>query len=496
MLITNPLILSVLEKYKNIYALKYLGVLANWDTETYMPSKGIEMRGQVMGKIEKLVQQLSLDPDFVRDIETLEIQQDQLNDYEKAVLRILSKANKKYRKLPAEFVEQFAELTAKSSTVWAEARKENDFKKFQPYLQDVFTKTKQMADYLGYESHPYEALIEDYEPGMSMNDFENYFTQLKAILSKFDLSKVKPVTKLPVDFDIEQLKKINNFILNYFNYDKNSMRLDESAHPFTNSNAINDIRITTNYHKDSPLSAIFSTIHEYGHGLFAYQTNPELEYTPQFADISYGIHESQSRFWENIIGRRKSFLKILLPEIQKLGPDYESIDLETVYAAANNVTPSLIRVEADELTYHFHILIRYEVEKAILDGKVSIEEASEFWNSKYEEYLGVKSENFADGIMQDIHWSLGYIGYFPTYSMGTVLSAVVAEKIEAELGNLDDLIGSAEGIQKIQNWLKENIHKDAGTYTYTELVKRFTGKPLDFAPWERYLTEKFSYLLK
>jgi carboxypeptidase Taq len=274
------------------------------------------------------------------------------------------------------------------------------------------------------------------------------------------------------------------------------MRLDESAHPFTNSNAINDIRITTNYHKDSPLSSIFSTIHEYGHGLFAYQTNTELEYTPQFADISYGIHESQSRFWENIIGRSKTFLNLLLPQIQKLGPGYESIDLETVYNAANNVTPSLIRVEADELTYHFHILIRYEVEKAILEGIISIDKAPEFWNSKYEEYLGVKSETFADGIMQDIHWSLGYIGYFPTYSMGTVLSAVVAEKIEADLGEIEKLITTSEGISKIQSWLKGNIHKDAGTYTYTEIMNRLTGKPLDFAPWEKYLTEKFSYLLK
>jgi carboxypeptidase Taq len=496
MFITNLTLKSLLEKYKPVYALRYLSALTNWDSETYMPHKGIDARSKVLGITEQVIQQQILDPGLINDFKQLTTEYDKLNDIEKNVWQILNRSITKYQKLPSNFVDEYTALVSKSASIWAQARQDNDYPTFKPYLEKVFTYTKRMADYIGYENHPYEALVGDYEPGMTMKDFDQYFTQLKTILSKFDLSKVKDQADLNMPFDQDKLRDITLFILNYFSNDPDSLRLDESAHPFTNSVAINDVRITTNYHKASPLSAIYSTIHEFGHGLFARQTSPELEFTPLFTDISYGIHESQSRFWENIVGRRAEFLKILLPEIHKLGPEYQELTTDKVYNAANEVTPGLIRIEADELTYHYHILIRYEVEKALLDGKINFDQAPDYWDSLYEQYLGIKADKIANGIMQDIHWSLGYIGYFPTYSLGTILAAAIAQKLEQDLGNLADLIITKEGILTIQNWLKVNIHQYGGGYTYTQIFTKLNGKGLDLKPWEEYISNKFSYLLK
>jgi carboxypeptidase Taq len=496
MLFTNQNIKALLAKYSEIHALRYLISLANWDTETYMPREGVASRGRIIGQTEAMAQKLFLNPEFAHDLSLAGEQLSELNDEELAVYRILTRYQKKYQKVPAKFIQNYAELTSHSSTVWAKARRENNFKLYQPYLEKIFAQSRELANYLGYEHHPYEALVDEYEPGMEMNDFENYFIALKKVLYKFDFTKKNEAIDLPQFSSKQAQKELVDTILNRLNFDKSRIRLDQTPHPFTTALAINDVRVTTNYDSDYSLFAIYSSIHEFGHGLFGMQTNPELEFTPQFIDISYGLHESQSRFWENRIARNRAFVDYILAETQKLQSSYKDITEQQFYDAVNEIHPTLIRVQADELTYHYHILIRYEIEKALLEKSITVAEAPEYWNSKYQEYLGIKPSNDAEGILQDIHWSLGYVGYFPTYSMGTIMSAAIGETIENDIGEIDDLSGSSAGIKKIQHWLKENIHQHGGTYTYKQVFQKIAGVDLSIEPWERYMRKKFSHLLR
>lgn len=488
-MIKDKRIKSLLEKYKTIYSLKYLLLLSNWDIETYMPKKAIYARGIVSGKIEALIQELSLQPEFVSELKGLyEYTREKdidLSDEEKAIIRTLWHTHTKYTKLPRTFVEEYTNLVSTSSTVWAKAKNKNDYEIFKPSLKKIIDMTLEYCNYIGFKNHPYEALITDYEPGMTMDDYESYFVDLKNVLSQFNIHKLNQVKKLPDSYSVIESKKLISEILKFFKSDEVSFRLDESEHPFTNSIGTNDVRLTTNYTSPSPFSEIYSTIHEFGHGLFGLQTSEELEFTPLFYDISYGLHESQSRYWENVVGRGKDFIHWLKPKLSKLNEVYKSFSEDDIYDIVNKVQPSLIRIEADELTYHYHILIRFEVEKALLEKKITVDEAPEFWNSKYMEYLGIRPGNFSEGILQDIHWSIGALGYFPSYSFGTVLAAAIGEKNKPMMSEID----------KTQKWLKENIHKYGGTYTYPEVSLRLTGKRINLAPWENYMKEKFNNLL-
>jgi len=496
MFIKDKRIKLLLEQYKPIYSLKYMLLLSSWDTETFMPSEGVTARGFSTGNIEGLIQKLFLEKDFAKALLDIDPEDKKLTVTEAMIVNRLRHKYDKYTKLPSEFVNRFAALTSTASTVWAKAKSENDFEMFKPYLEKIFTYSREAAGYLGYKENPYEALIEDYEPEMTMNDYDSYFTELQKTLSHFDISGISKIKELSDEFSIEALKGIVADILSEFRADKTFIRIDESSHPFTNAIALNDIRITTNYNKSSPFSAIYSTVHEYGHGLFGHQISPELEYTPIFDDISYGLHESQSRLWENLIGRNMGFVKWLTPKINLLGGDYKHLTASEVYDQVNRVAPSLVRIEADELTYHYHILIRYEVEKDLLNCRVKVSDAVELWNGLYEKYLHIRPKKLSEGILQDIHWSIGAVGYFPSYSFGTILSSIIYEKMKEKLGSATDNVFKPGNISKIQNWLKENIHQYGGTYSYKDVSQKFTGKAISIEPWASYMANKFSKIYR
>jgi carboxypeptidase Taq len=494
----NKVVLELLSKYKSVWALLHLQALGSWDSETYMPSSGLNTRGEALAKVSSLVQDLLVNKDFRKLLDEAK-EQSNLNDAEVGLLRLLERDFEMNEKLPKAFVEKYAKTVSESQAVWREARQQNDFKKFQPYLERIVNLTIEQADYLGYKDHPYDALANIYEEGWNTKDIEKYFSSIKAPLTSL-VKKIKTNSQNTTDdysslkYDIEVMKRVNKYALELFKYDNSVIRLDESAHPFTQEISIEDCRITTRYPEESWGSSLSATIHEFGHGLYSSQINKEFEFTPLSFATSLVLHESQSRFWENFIGRSKEFLKQIEHFIPDLSPEikqiYSKTGIEGVYKYFNNVSPSLIRIEADEVTYHSHIMLRFEIEKALVEKSIKVQDLPEIWNHKMNEYLGVVPKTDSEGVLQDIHWSMGSIGYFPTYSMGTALSAQLRSYMENDLGGLQDLITNKKYV-KIKKWLGEKIHLFGPTYTMKDLLKKQFNAELDPSFLLKYLENKY-----
>lgn len=496
----NPIILQLNQKYQLISSLNQLLALSGWDLETYMPQNGASNRGLVSAKVSSLIQKLYLDKDFVKLVEEASKQTD-LNDYELGILRLLKKNLYNFFKLPPEFVKEYAKVTNEGMVAWREAKDKNRYDIFSPFLKKIIDLSIKQAEYLGYDNHPYDALLDNYEEDLKTSDVEKYFESIKPTLvevlkyikqSKKYTSRIHPLEK--ETYNEAELEKLNYKVLEHFNYDKNNLRLDRSAHPFSQGINTKDVRITTRYLGRDFGATISGTIHEFGHALYDMQTDDSFDFTPISNAVSLVLHESQSRFWENMVGRNLEFLRVMLPKIKRLGDNYKNYSLTDYYRYFNKVKPSLIRVKADEVTYHFHIMIRFEIEKMMIERKVDVKDLPEIWNSKYREYLGIKPKNYGEGILQDIHWSMGAIGYFPTYSMGTVLSAFWAKKIEEEVGNISKLVKTSEGIKKIQKWLKENVHQYGPTYTVKDLLKKKFNTEFSVEYWKEYIREKYMEL--
>lgn len=482
----NKKILQILEYYKNLWALSYVSGVAHWDLETYMPQKGAMARGEALAKISTLRQKMFLDKDFVKLIHDSQ-KQKELTDAEKAVVRVLSKALVIYEKLPAQFLEEFEKLTNKATITWRAAKEANDFKLFQKDLAKIFEMNVKSAEYIGYKDSPYDTLLDQFEEDLTAKQVEEFFEVIKSPLLSL-LKSIKGSDKYQKDHELEntsydkiKIESLNNKILNLFWNDMERFRLDISSHPFTTSFSKNDTRITTWYHKKDFARSLLATIHEFGHALYDLQSSDELEMTPIAGGSSLVIHESQSRFWENFVGRSTAFIKHFKKDFEaSVG---KKLTTDEIYTYFNKVSPSFLRVEADEVTYHFHIMLRFEIEKGIVEGKLKVADLPEIWNSKMKEYLGITPKKHSDGVLQDIHWSGGMVGYFPTYSMGTFLGAQWEDKLGKELKDMN--------IEKIKSWLENNIHKYGSTYTMPELLK---VNKMKFDPMVNigYLKDKYS----
>jgi len=493
---TNKIIVQLLEKYKTIWSLRYAVALAGWDLNTYMPEDGVTARGEMIAKISSLKQKLFLDKNFVKLIKLAEKEKN-LGDYEKGVLRVLKRSLERYEKLPSEFLEEFSKVTSESQIVWARAKKNDDFSIFAPYLDKIVDLSLRQSEYIGYKEHPYDALLDDYEENLLTSDLDKYFDSIRDFLidllgyieKSTNFFAVHPLKK--EEYDIDKMKKLNCDVLKFLRSDPKKLRLDVSSHPFSQYLGRSDARITTWYSKNDFQQSLSGTIHEFGHALYNLQCDPSLDYTPIDRGSSLVVHESLSQFWEKIIGKSENFTNNFYNNIASLSPEIRKYTAKDIFRYFNIVKPSLIRVEADEITYHFHIMIRYEIEKDLIEGKIKTKELPEIWNAKYKKYLGIVPENSSEGILQDIHWSIGNIGYFPTYSMGASLGAMWKFYLENDLGNIDKLINDNGGIQKIQDWLKNKIHKYGTTYTFKKLVKKSTGEEFTSKYFKQYLTDKY-----
>ena len=493
----NPTIKEILEYFKTWWALDHLQGVAEWDLRTYMPEDGASARGMALAKATVLKQRLFLDKKFTGLIKKAEKEKN-LNDYERGIVRVLKRALRQYEKLPPDFLEEFDKVTTEADAVWRKAREKNNFALFAPHLEKIVKLCRKKAEYLGYKEHPYDALLDEFEEGLTTMDVEKFFSSIKQPLKKLleNIKKSKRYkTKHPLEkeaYDLKKMEVLNQKILEFFQFSPKRLRLDVSAHPFTIYFSINDARITTRYEKEDFVRSLSSTTHEFGHALYGMQCNPELEYTPLFdTDLSLIIHESQSRFWENIVSKTKEFIQEMRKEIIIMNPKLKKYGVDEMHSYFNLVKPSLIRTEADEITYHFHIMIRFEIEKVLIEGKIKVSDLPRAWKAKYKEYLGIEPKTDSEGVLQDVHWAHGAIGYFPTYSMGTFLSGLIKHELEHELGSINNLIKSKEGINKIQIWLKEKIHQYGSAYTMKELVKKSFKKDLNTSYHMDYLERKY-----
>ncbi|RLE47237.1 carboxypeptidase M32 [Candidatus Woesearchaeota archaeon] len=495
--VKNEKIKAVLKEYKPVWAIAHAQKLMGWDAETYMPTAGFEDRGDAEGVLAGLSQKMMLSNSLRKKI--MKASKEPLNNTEKGILRVLKREISILDKLPPSFVERFAQISSKARIYWRKAKQQNNFKLFQRFLQEIVDMSIKKAEYLGENKKPYNALLDLNEEGLTMKKMDNIFSAIKtplknalkkAVNSKHFL-KMHPLQK--ERYSKEKMNELNHKILDLFRFDQTRGRIDVSAHPFTEEISMDDVRITTWFPAEDFERSLSATIHEFGHALYEMQVSHLLRKTPAAGGVSMGIHESQSRFWENLIGRNKTFVKKNFGLFGQYLPFLKKYDANDVYRYFNNIVPSMIRVEADEVTYNFHIMLRYEIEKGLLTGKIEVKDLPEIWNEKMQEYLGIVPKTDTEGVLQDIHWSMGSIGYFPTYTIGTVLASQIQHKMEKDTGKISELIAKAD-YTPIQEWLKSNIHQYGSIYTPKDLIRKSLGGSIDATYFIKHIREKVKEL--
>jgi len=476
----------------------YSIALLGWDQETYIPEKGAAFRAQQIATLSGMVHEQFTDKELGKILKKLDSNSKKLTEKQRRNITQTLKDYKRQKKYKREFVELLSRTTSECFQSWQKARKESNFKLYAPHLTKMISLKRKEADLLGYKKHPYDALLDQYEPGAKVADLDVLFkdvrSQLVAFVKKIAAAKQNEDKFMYLHYPKDKQWDLGINLLKQMHFDFNAGRQDISAHPFTTSFNAKDVRLTTRIAEDNLKSMIWSCIHEGGHGLYE-QGLPESEYgLPSGEAISLGIHESQSRLWENMVGRSLPYWKANYETLIKYFPaNLSKVNVEQFYKAVNIVTPSLIRTEADELTYHFHILIRYEIEKALMEGKLQVAELPEYWNARYKEYLGVKVPNDAEGVLQDIHWSHGSIGYFPTYSLGSFYAAQFFATAKKEIKSLENKIENGNLLPLLE-WLREKIHRHGKFYSAEELCKKVTGEKLNFNHFMDYAKEKYSAL--
>lgn len=489
--------------------LNILNIL-KWDMRTQMPSGGASTRGQQLATLNKLAKEKFASDKTARLLDEAEkdVASHDADAYEVRAVQQTRQYYNIQKRIPAEIVGAIAELEPESEHAWAEARQNDDFDAFAPYLQKMLDYNIQLAEAIGYEDHPYDALVFEYEPSMTAAKLRVLFGDLKAGLLPL-LEKVvahdKPLERdlWAHDYDVDKQKAFGLEIAKKFGYDMQRGRLDIAPHPFEISFTRQDVRITTRYDDKYLPMALFGTLHETGHGLYEQNISPELtrsalatDFLGQYAvgGTSYGAHEFSSRLWENQIGRSREFWQVHLPRLKEYFPEQlDGADVELFYRSVNRVKPSLIRVEADEVTYNLHIMLRFEIELGLTDRSIKVADLPEIWNAKMEEYLGVTPPNSRLGVLQDVHWSGGGFGSFPGYTVGNVMSAQV---LAAAYDDMEDLAGNlAEGnYTPLLDWLTENVYQHGKAYNVTELLQRLSGEDLRVQPYVDYLNTKFADL--
>jgi len=484
------------QAFKEIHYLKEIASLLGWDQEVMMPKGGASQRAEQTAYLKKVIHEKITAPQIGDYLDTLS--ETDGNTFSAPQLADIREAKRTYTRataVPSDLVEEIARLEVKSAQTWMQARKDNDFESFAPLLQETVEKRKAYADCIRGEKSRYEALLDEYEPGESEEDLKILFEDLRdgmaPILEKIRASSTQPSTQhLRGNFPIEKQKLFNKALIQQLGYNTEEGRLDTSTHPFCSGSG-GDVRITTRYEHEDLTGALFGTIHETGHALYEQGINRERIAYPAGGFASLGLHESQSRLWENQVARSLPFWKHFYPKLQDTFPQtFSKMPLEQFWKNINQVTPSLIRTEADEITYNYHIIIRFELESALIRGDLFVQELPEAWNNKYKHYLGVTPEDYATGCLQDIHWAAGFLGYFPTYTLGNLYSSQFFAQIKLEISDLDEQIANGE-FKQLREWLRTKLHHHGHTYSAKELCKRTTKQNLSTKPFLSYIQDKY-----
>ena len=472
--------------------------LLEWDEHTKMPKAGGAYRADQTAYLAGLVHQKQTAPeigDWLAELAESELAADPRSDTGSNLYHLQRDYEKK-TKLPQTLVEQLTRACTVGQQVWIEARQTDDFKRFQPNLEEIFGLKREEAAALGYDASPYDPLLDEYEPGETTDNVARVLSELRDALVPLvqaiaDSDQRPEVSILERSYPVDVQESFGTQVAKQLGFDFEAGRLDETAHPFCTGLGPGDVRITTRYDEHAFSDAFFSILHEAGHGMYDQGLPREHYGLPIGEDVSLGIHESQSRMWENQVGRSRAFWGHFYAAAQKAFPAaLGDVELNKFYDAINDVRPSLIRVEADEVTYNLHILIRFELEQALIEDQLQVADLPTAWNEKYEHYLGITPPNNADGVLQDVHWSAGLIGYFPTYALGNLYAAQFFDQAKQDISGLEDQFRQGE-FSSLLTWLRENIHQHGRRYSSSELVERVTGSPLQHDALIGQLQEKY-----
>lgn len=473
--------------------------ILGWDQEVYMPPQGFQARGEQMATISAMAHEIFTSAETGRLLEAAEAEVAHL-DYdsdEASLVRVIRRDYDKMTKIPTELIAERARITTQAFGAWREAREQADYAIFQPHLQNVVDWCYKVIDILGYQDHPYDTLLDFFEPGMTTAEVTRLFGELKAGLVPLlqdIVNRGQPVDDsfFNQEYPEERQWDVSMAVLREIGYDFTRGRQDKTAHPFTTTFSINDVRVTNRFTRTRPQSSFFSAVHEGGHALYEQGVNPAYERTALMGGATLGVHESQSRLWENIVGRSRAFWRYFLPVFRAFFPEQVAgISLEQFYRALNKVEPSFIRVEADEVTYNMHIFVRFELEQALITGDLHVADVPEAWNAKYQSYLGVLPPNDALGCLQDVHWSHGTLGYFPTYALGNLMAAQLYEQAKHDIPDLEETFARGE-FNLLLNWLREKVHRHGAKFTAKELMQRVTGGDIEAQPLLNFLRTKYT----
>jgi carboxypeptidase Taq len=471
--------------------------MLEWDQRCYMPPGGITNRGSQLGTLASLAHSKFISEEVGALLEELTPYAKSLDPEsdEACLIKVTNRNYQKLAKVPSEYVAEWTKVTTLAHGAWEEAREKDDFPHFQPHLEKIVDMRRQYADFFKPYDHIYDPLLDDFEPGMKTAEVQEIFTSLRPT----QVELIKAISEKPqVDDSFLFLHypekgqwEFGEEVITKYGYDWNRGRQDKTAHPFTTSFGIGDVRITTRVDENFLNSALFGTMHEAGHAIYEQGVAPELDRSPLGEGASLAIHESQSRMYENLLGRSYDFWRHFYPHLQdRFKTQLGNVDLDTFYKGINKVEPTMIRVEADEATYNLHIMLRLELEIALMEGSLAVPDLPAAWNERVEEYLGIVPPNNKEGVLQDVHWSAGYLGYFTTYALGNLISNQLWEKINQDISDLSSQIQAGD-FSELLAWLRENVHRHGKKFTPQYLVNKVVGTSISPEPYLKYLQEKF-----
>ena len=503
----QPSYKKLLNKTKELIILQTIQSIIQWDMETMMPPNAVEQRSYQLALLSRMEHKMSISPDIGRLINEIitNPNYDNLGQIEKRNVHLIKKNYEEQIQLPEKLVSETTKQQVLTVNSWKKAKATKDYSRLEPDLEKLVSLNKKVAEILMKVKNtntPYDALIDNYEPKTTAQTINVVFAELqngiKSLLNKIQrCSEYKNEQTIRIQIPVKKQRKIAQLLAQSLGYDvvseNSGGRIDETEHPFT-TGYYDDVRITTHFYPNNYISAIFSVLHETGHALYEQNINQKWKYQPVGSISSYGFHESQSRLYENIIGRSQEFWNHLLPKLKQIAsPLLDNLNLDQFLGLINKVKPSKIRIEADEVTYNLHIIIRYQIEKALFENKIEVNELPEIWNQKYEDLLGVEIKNDSEGIMQDIHWASGYYGYFPSYAIGNIYSGQIFEELRLNVEKVKSQIEQGE-INEANLWLKQNVHYYGSLYEPNELIEKISGEKINSQPYIQYLNKKYRKL--
>jgi carboxypeptidase Taq len=485
------------ERLAEVHDLAKAATLLLWDQHVMMPPGGAAARAEASATVSRLAQERFTADDVGRLLEELRglEESSDYDSFEASLVRVTRRLYEKATRVPPELVGEMRRAAALGLAAWGPAKEKSDFEQLRPHLETLLELRHRYVDCFPPPDETYDVLLDDYEPLMKTAEVREIFHELKDELRPLidEIADAGDVhdSFLAGDFDPAVQRTLGLAVLRAFGYSDDEWRLDEVQHPFMTTPGVADIRLTTTYRPDD-LSSLFATMHEFGHGVYEWGVDRSLARTPLGNGVSLAVHESQSRTWENLVGRSRAFWRWFYPRLQDaFRAQLGSVDEEAFYRAVNKVRPSLIRIDADEVTYNLHIILRFELEQELIDGRLAVADLPEVWNARMHEYLGVEVPDDAHGVLQDMHWASGQLGYFPTYALGNVVSVQIWERVLEDLGDLDERFERGE-FGELREWLRDHLYRLGAKFTPQETIERVTGSRIDAKPYLRYLREKLA----